>query len=92
MRFQDYLNEKLKDPKFARGYSEEFRLARMAVEIGKARDRKKMSQTMLAKKAQVTQQQLSKVENAHPCNVSTLMKVCEALDLEMYVRPKKKAA
>lgn len=90
MRFQDHLNEKLNDPKFAEGYEEELRLARLAVEVAKAREKKGMSQSVLAGKAHVTQQQLSKVENAYPCTVSTLLKVCEALDLELYLKPRKK--
>jgi DNA-binding phage protein len=87
--FDRYLEEKLKNPDFARGFDEELRLARMAVDLAVVRDKKGLTQSGLAKKSGITQQQLSRLENACSCNVRTLMKVCDALGLELALRPKR---
>lgn len=87
--FRDYLNEKLKDPEFARGFREERRKLRIAYEIQQARRRRKLTQRQLAQLAGVTQQMISRIENADAPRISlrTLMKVAAALDLEVGLVP-----
>ena len=85
MFFEDHLNEKLKDPEFKKLYEEESRLLRLGYEISKAREQKGISQKELAQKSQVTQQQLSKIENGINCNMLTFIRVSAALGLDLKV-------
>jgi HTH-type transcriptional regulator / antitoxin HipB len=62
--FNEHLKEELTDKGFAQAYQEELRLARLAVQIAKRREGQGMTQSQLASKAHLTQQQVSKVEHA----------------------------
>ncbi|HOI95125.1 MAG TPA: helix-turn-helix transcriptional regulator [Syntrophobacter fumaroxidans] len=79
--FRDHLQEKLQDKWFGELFDEEKELVRIGIEVAEARAKLGMSQADLAKRACVTQQQVSKVENGANCNVLTLLKVCRALSL-----------
>ena len=81
--FRKHLNEKLKDERFKRLYEEERQLAELSLRILGAREQQGLSQKEVAQKAKVTQQQLSKVENGINCNLTTFLKVCNALDLKI---------
>ena len=81
--FRKHLNEKLKNDRFKRLYEEERQLAELSLMILGTRESKGLSQKEVAKKAKVTQQQLSKVENGISCNLTTFLKVCNALDLKI---------
>jgi len=80
--FEDHLNEMLKDPQFKEMYEEEKRLLKLAMSIIEAREQQGLTQSELAKKSQVTQQQLSKIENGVNCNMRTFIKVSSALGLD----------
>lgn len=92
IRFRDYLGKKLKNDEFAKGFERELQFARLAVAIAEARENQKLTQSDLASKARITQQQLSKVENAMACKVETLLKVCDALGLDLVLSPRKAKA
>jgi DNA-binding XRE family transcriptional regulator len=81
--FKKHLNEKLKDEQFKKLYDEERQLAELSLKILGTREQKGLSQKEVAQKAKVTQQQLSKVENGINCNLTTFLKVCNALDLKI---------
>ena len=81
--FRKHLNEKLKDERFKGLYEEERQLAELSLRILGAREQQGLSQKEVAQKAKVTQQQLSKVENGINCNLTTFLKVCNALDLKI---------
>jgi HTH-type transcriptional regulator/antitoxin HipB len=81
--FRKHLEEQMKDPHFERGYKEEKAIIELAVKIARERNKLGISQAELAKKAHITQQQLSKVENAANCNMQTFIKVCSALGLKL---------
>ena len=81
--FRKHLKEQMKDPEFAKGYNEEKRIIELAVKIAKERNKLGISQAELARKAHVTQQELSKVENGANCNMHTFIKVCIALGLKL---------
>jgi len=59
----------------------EHELKRIGFEI--CQRRQGMSQKELAEKANIKQQQISKLEAGINCNVATLIKVCIALDLKV---------
>ncbi len=79
--FKTHLREKLKDAGFKEMFDEEAELLRIGLEIAEARKKMGISQTELAKRAHVTQQQVSKIENGVNSNVLTLLRVCRALSL-----------
>ena len=79
--FKKHLNEKLDNKKFTKIYNEERQLNLLAIKILELRQNLGISQTELARKAKITQQQLSKVENGINCNMTTFFKVCNALGL-----------
>jgi predicted transcriptional regulator len=61
------LKEQLKDPKFTKVYDAEKKLIDMAVIITIERNKLGISQVELARKANVTLQQLYKIENGVNC-------------------------
>jgi len=83
--FRNHLNDKLKDKKFAALYKTEHELLGLAIKIAKARTNQGLSQVDLARKANVTQQQLSKIENGENCNILTFLKVSKALNLQVKI-------
>lgn len=88
--FKAHLNNKLQDPRFRRLYEEERQLAEFAIRLFHARTRLGLSQKEAAKKAAITQQQLSKLEHGISCNVTTLLKACKALGLKVELEPTEK--
>lgn len=80
--FNKYLEEQLKDEDFKEDYNFEKKIAEMAVKIQKTRIDNGISQQELAKKAHITQQQLSGVENGSNYTIKTLFKICKALGLK----------
>ena len=91
-KFKDHLNQKLKNPEFKEEYERQRQISDLAVKIQKERMRKGLSQTDLAELAGITQQQLSKIENAVNSNILTYLKVLNALDYSLTVKPQKKLA
>ncbi len=79
--FKAHLLEKLQDAQFKELFDEERELLRIGLEIAEARKKMGISQTELAKRAHVTQQQVSKIENGVNSNVLTLLRLCRALSL-----------
>lgn len=93
--FRQHLDEQLADPEFRKLYHEERRLVELSLKIHKARESLGWSQREAAERAQITQQQMSKIENGVNCNVMTLLKVCDALGLKLELgrqRQKRKVA
>jgi len=91
-KFRTHLNKKLENPEFKEEFERQRQLSNLAIKIQKERDKKGMSQTELAKVAGITQQQLSKIENAVNSNILTYLKVLNALDYSLSVKPQKKIA
>lgn len=81
--FTAHLEEKLQNEWFRKLYEEERQLAELSLQLVVARDKSGRSQKEVAQQAKVTQQQLSKLENGISCNVTTLLKVCNALGLKL---------
>ena len=83
--FRNHLNEKLKDKKFAALYKTEHEMLGLAIKIANARTTQGLTQADLARIANVTQQQLSKIENGENCNMLTFLKVSKALNLQVKI-------
>jgi len=87
--FRQHLKEKLNDERFRELYQEEKQLAELSLKILDIREHLGLSQTEVAKKAKVTQQQLSKIENGVNCNIATFLKVCNALGIKLDIETPK---
>ena len=88
--FNKYLNKKLENDKFKLLFEEEKDLMELALRLNKTRERNGKSQSEVAKEAQLTQQQLSKVENGVPCNIRTFIKACHANGFKLSLKPFKR--
>ena len=87
--FKSHIKNKLKDNNFKEMFDEEKKLIELFLKIHEIREQSGLSQNEVAKKAHVTQQQLSKIENGINCNIITLLKVCNALNVDLYIDGKK---
>ena len=78
---REYLGEQLRDAEFAKDFAVEKQVLRIAYDIHSARIEQGLSQKALASKAGVTQQMVSRVENAAEANMSqsTVCKIASAL-------------
>ena len=83
IEFKSYLRDRLKDPRFKKLYVEERQLVELALRLNQAREELGLTQAEAAKKANVTQQQMSRLENGVNCNMTTFLKVCQALELKL---------
>lgn len=87
---KNLLQEKLENSEFREAFEKESKLADLAIQIAKRREGKGYTQKQLATRAHLSQQQVSKVERAgvSGLNLGTLMRVCDALDLEISLNPR----
>ena len=97
--FDKYLEEQLKDPKFAEHFQEAGQAWDVALQIAALRNEAGMSQAELAKKVGTTQQQISRLESSsyEGHSLSMLRRVAEIFGARVYVqiqrtKPPKKAA
>ncbi len=87
--FEDNLTERLKDPEFRKLYEEQRELLDISLKVTEARRKQKLTQAELAKRAGITQQQLSRIENGRNFNIATLLRLLDVLDLEIDLRSRK---
>jgi len=87
--FKEHLSKKLKDEKFATLFREEEEKLRIAYEIHQTRTQHGWTQKELAERAGVTQQMVSRLENAASPSISlkTVWRVSRALGLEVGLVP-----
>ena len=83
--FRKHLKEKLKSENFKKLYEEEQKLAELSLRIIDTREHLGLSQREVAKRARITQQQLSKLENGINCTMATFLKVCHALGIKVEI-------
>ena len=78
---REYLEKQLRDGEFAKDFGCEKQKLRIAYDIHSARVEQGLSQKDLARKAGVTQQMVSRVENASEANMaqSTVCRIASAL-------------
>lgn len=81
---QVLLNEELKDEKFKSSYEQVKKEYELIEQIVKIRKQMKISQSELAKKANVSQQAISRLEKEkHIPKIDTLMKIIDGLGLKL---------
>jgi DNA-binding Xre family transcriptional regulator len=81
--FKSHLDKLKQNPEFASAYDEEKSRLSLAIRLAEFRQSKKLSQTELARQSGITQQQLSKLERGENCNLTTFLKVCNTLGIEI---------
>ena len=81
--FRSHLNKQLENNDFKDLFDEEKKLLEFSIVIHEEREKIGLTQSEVAKKAHITQQQLSKFENGENCNLITFLKICKALGLEI---------
>ncbi len=84
--FRKHLDAKLKDDELKEMYNEEREMLEISFQLLNARKKLGLSQEELAKRAHITQQQLSKIESGMNCNLSTFLRVCHALRVKLNLR------
>ena len=89
--FREHLDKKLADRQFAEGFEREYEKLRIAYDIHEARVSQGFTQIELAKRAGVTQQMVSRVENAASSNMAhrTLSQIASALGKDIGLVPRR---
>jgi HTH-type transcriptional regulator / antitoxin HipB len=85
--FDKYLKEQLKNPAFKEFYKEEKELVELAFKLNEERRKRGETQSEVAKKAHLTQQQYSKIENGENCNILTYLKASKAIGYRLTLEP-----
>jgi len=81
--FHRHLSEMQKDEKFSARFDEEKRLLALSIEIAEFRQQQGLSQKELAEKSGISQQHISKLERGENFNITTFLKVCHALGVNV---------
>jgi len=86
--FDEKLKEWLKDDEFRKGYEEELEKLRITHALIKLRERRGLTQAVLARRMHVSQPFIAKLESGQVKNYSleTLVKLAVALDSDLEVR------
>ena len=86
--FDDYLQERMKSPEFARGFREARERSEIALQIAKLRELLGLTQTELAARVGTSQQTISRLENPdyRGHSLRTLRRIADALDARVEVR------
>lgn len=79
IKFDDYLNEQLKDKEIRKGFIIETTKLEIAVTVSEARQEAGLSQNELAKASDVPQSTIAQIEKGTNTNTDTLAKIAGAL-------------
>lgn len=88
--FQEFLQEQLKDPKFAKEYYAIKSEVEFSIMLYDARKKSGMTQKELAEKCGVKQENISRIENGDRMpSLNTIQKIANALGLQLALIPMK---
>lgn len=86
-KFDDYLNERLKDDNFKEEYDKLDDEYSFAIALIEARNKKKLSQKQLAEKTGMTQADISKIESGNRnLSIRTLQRLADGLDMDLKIQ------
>lgn len=85
LKFDDYLEEQLKDGDFKEGFLREKRKLDSAVALMLAREEAGYSQRELAQLAHVPQSTIARIEKGANTSIDTLSKIAFALDKQLKI-------
>lgn len=85
--FRDEIREKIKEPKKRQAFYRQLQASRISAELYEYRKKRNLTQEQLAIKAGTTQPTIARLEedSYSRYSLSTLNKIAEALDLELYI-------
>jgi len=84
--FQEYIEERLKDPKFKKYYDEYGKQFEIAYQILQLRKKRRMSQAQLAKKIGAKQSNVARIEAGQQnLTTDTLQKIATAFNLDLKI-------
>ncbi|ALB30037.1 helix-turn-helix domain-containing protein [Companilactobacillus heilongjiangensis] len=79
IKFDDFLNKKLENPEFKKGYDSENSKLQSAIALYKAREKAGLTQRELSSIAKVPQSTIARIERGDNTSVDTLDKLARAL-------------
>lgn len=79
IKFDDFLNEQLKNPEFEKGYLEEKAKLDNAYAMLKAREAAGLTQRELAEKSGIPQSTIARIERGANTSIVTMVKIANAL-------------
>lgn len=83
-KFDDVLKEKLKDPKFKKGFNLALKRLELAHEIMEAREKAKMTQAEFAKELKTSQSFVARTENGNQnLTLDVLMRMADVLSMKL---------
>ena len=86
-KFNDYLNERLKDDNFKEEYDKFDDEYFFAIALIEARNKRKLSQKQLAEKTGMTQADISKIESGNRnLSIRTLQRLADGLDMDLKIQ------
>lgn len=81
---EDLLREKMKSKKFREAYEQEVTRTRLIKQVRELRTKKRLTQKMLAKKADMPQSVIARLESGeHSFSLTTLSKIAHAVGKEV---------
>lgn len=85
IKFDDFLKEQLKDPKFKARFEKKSANLESAIVIAKAREAAGLTQRDLAEKSGVPQSTIARIEQGANTSISTLCKIAFALNKQVKI-------
>ena len=85
IKFDDYLNNELKNNDFKNGYLTEKAILESALTVAHARQSAGLSQRQLAKISHVPQSTIARIEKGANTSLSTMCKIAFALDKQVKI-------
>lgn len=83
--FREYLDKRLENKEFRRGYTEELDKLLSSVAVMRAREEMGYTQKELAEKANLPQSTIARIERGSNTSVETLSKLAIALDKKLVI-------
>ncbi|HFU4450751.1 TPA: multiprotein-bridging factor 1 family protein [Streptococcus suis] len=85
IKFDDFLQEELKNDEFKAGYLAEKAILESALAVYNARQKAGLSQRELADLSHVPQSTIARIERGNNTSIETLSKIAFALNLELTI-------
>ena len=85
IKFDDYLNNELKNNDFKNGYLTEKAILESALAVANARSKAGLTQRQLSELSHVPQSTIARIERGHNTSIETMSKLAVALKQELKI-------
>lgn len=85
IKFDDFLDEQLKDNSFKEGYQAEKAILESALAVANARSKAGLTQRQLSELSHVPQSTIARIERGHNTSIETMSKLAVALNQELKI-------